>query len=157
MTVPFVLNAFAPAALSAKNKAQSVIALAAVQLSMTLLLTWALVPYGTLAVAAADVARGWLTMPYQQLVLRRHADVATRGTMGAIALPLAASVAMAAAIFLAKPLLADLLGDPYLVVAAGIALGLAVYGSLLPAFGRPTLLPYTGIVADFVRRRKAVV
>ncbi|WP_062228412.1 lipopolysaccharide biosynthesis protein [Aureimonas frigidaquae] len=154
MAVPFVMNVFAAPALAAVDKAHTIMSVAALQLAATLLLTWLLVPYGVVWVAAGYTLRAWLTMPYQQYLLSRHVGIAPMGTIRAVALPLAGSVLMAATVWLSKAEIASLVTSPFVALALNVALGGVVYAAFLAVFGRRTLKPYTDMAAAMLARRR---
>ena len=155
MAVPFVMNVFAAPALAAVDKAQTIMSVAALQLAATLLLTWLLVPYGVVAVAAGYTLRAWLTMPYQQYLLKKHAGIDPGGTIRAVAMPLAGSLAMAAIVWLTKAPVAAAIGWPPVALAASVAIGAVVYGLFLVLFGRHTLKPYIDTALSALRRGRA--
>ncbi|WP_198402524.1 lipopolysaccharide biosynthesis protein [Rhodobacter sp. CZR27] len=151
MAVPFVTNFFAGPALAAVNRAQSVLAVAALQFAATLVLTAALVPFGLMAVAAAYVLRAYLTLPVQQVALRRHAGVEPRDTAAALAPPLLASLGMAAGVWMAKDPLALWLGAGWPMVAGAVVLGVLLHAGLMLLLGRPMLRE----LADLARSMKS--
>lgn len=153
MAVPFVMNVFAAPALAAVDKAHSIMAVAGVQLAATLALTWLLVPYGVVAVAAGYTLRAWATMPYQQYMLWKHAGIEPSGTLRAVALPLAGSLAMAATVYLAKAPIAGAIAWPAAQLACCVALGAVTYLAFLGLFGRSAIKPYTDMAMAMIRRK----
>ncbi|MGV2102680.1 lipopolysaccharide biosynthesis protein [Rhizobium sp. 21-4511-3d] len=145
MSVPFVTNFFASSALSAVNRAESILSVAALQFAATLLLTWLLVPYGILAVAAGYVLRAWLTMPYQQYVLHRYAGIDSLGTFKAVALPFCGAAVMAICVWFAHPVIAAHIQSRWLVLGFSIGLGAVIYLAFLPVFGRSAIRPYIAL------------
>lgn len=145
MSVPFVTNFFASSALSAVNRAESILSVAALQFAATLILTWLLVPYGILAVAAGYVLRAWLTMPYQQYVLYRYAGIDSLGTFKAVALPFCGSAVMAVAVWFAHPVIAAHIQSHWLSLGLSIGLGAVIYLAFLPVFGRSAIRPYIAL------------
>jgi len=145
MSVPFVTNFFASSALSAVNRAESILSVAALQFAATLLLTWLLVPYGILAVAAGYVLRAWLTMPYQQYVLHRYAGIDSLGTFKAVALPFCGAAVMAVCVWFAHPVIAEHVQSRWLVLGISIGIGAIIYLAFLPVFGRSAIRPYIAL------------
>ncbi|WFU87815.1 lipopolysaccharide biosynthesis protein [Rhizobium sp. CC1099] len=145
MSVPFVTNFFASSALSAVNRAESILSVAALQLAVTLILTWLLVPYGIFAVAAGYVLRAWLTMPYQQYVLSRYAGIDAAGTFKAVALPFCGGAVMALCVWFAHPYIAGYLQSRWLSLGLSIGLGAVIYLAFLPIFGRKAIRPYIAL------------
>jgi O-antigen/teichoic acid export membrane protein len=153
MAVPFVMNVFASSALAAVNRAESILSVAALQLVLTVVLTWLLVPYGIIAVAAGYALRAWLTMPYQQYVLKRFADIDPLGTMKAIAMPFAGSLVMAVCVWLAKPEIMAVVTPAWLGTGICIALGAVIYAAFMLIFGFSIIRPYLAIVMSMLPSR----
>ncbi len=154
MAVPFVMNFFASSALSAVNRAESILSVAALQLAATLVLTWLLVPYGVVAVAAGYTLRAWLTMPYQQYVLSRYASIDAKSTLKAVALPLCGSLLMAACVWFAHPFIAEHVQNRWLTLGLCVGLGAVVYIAFLPIFGRSVIRPYIALAMSLNPFRK---
>lgn len=145
MSVPFVTNFFASSALSAVNRAESILSVAALQFAATLVLTWLLVPYGILAVAAGYVLRAWLTMPYQQYVLSKYAGIDAVGTFKAVALPFCGGALMAVCVWFAHPFIAAHLQSRWVSLGASIGVGAVIYLAFLPVFGWSAIRPYIAL------------
>jgi O-antigen/teichoic acid export membrane protein len=154
MAVPFVMNFFASSALSAVNRAESILSVAALQLAATLVLTWLLVPYGVVAVAAGYTLRAWLTLPYQQYVLARFANIDAMSTLKAVALPLCGSLLMAAGVWLAHPVIVEHIQNRWLSLGLSIGLGAVIYLAFLPIFGRSVIRPYIALAMSLNPFRK---
>jgi O-antigen/teichoic acid export membrane protein len=154
MAVPFVMNFFASSALSAVNRAESILSVAALQLAATLVLTWLLVPYGVVAVAAGYTLRAWLTLPYQQYVLARFASIDAMSTLKAVALPLCGSLLMAAGVWLAHPVIVEHVQNRWLSLGLSIGLGAVIYLAFLPIFGRSVIRPYIALAMSLNPFRK---
>lgn len=152
MAVPFVTNFFAGPALAAVNRAGQIVAVAALQLAATVLLTWLLVPYGLVAVAVAYVARAYLTMPYQQWVLMKHGGVSPLSTLKMLLPPLVSAVVMAVAVWLAKPHLLMATGPGWPLIGASVALGAALYALLLLLLARTMLRPLFDLLRSLVKK-----
>jgi len=153
MAVPFVMNVFASSALAAVNRAQSVLSVAALQLTITVLLTWLLIPYGILAVAAGYAARAWVTMPYQQYVLKRYAGIDSLGTLKAISMPFLGSLLMAVCVWSVKPILTASVQPAWLATAICVGLGAAVYAAFILVFARSMIRPYLAILLSMLPPR----
>lgn len=139
MAVPFVTNFFSSPALAAMNRPLAILGVAAVQVGLTLVLTWTLVRYGVVAVALAYVLRAYLTLPIQQWALWRYAGVKPMDTVRSLRAPLVAALVMAGVVWVTKPALLSALGDGWLMVAAAVALGAAIYTALMLVIGREVL------------------
>ncbi len=153
MAVPFVMNVFASSALAAVNKAQSILSVAALQLAMTVVLTWLLVPYGIIAVAAGYALRAWLTMPYQQYVLKRFAHIDSLGTLKAIAMPFIGSLIMAVCVWFAKPVILAAVTPAWLGTGLCIALGGAIYAAFMLIFAFKMIRPYLAMIMSMLPAR----
>jgi len=154
MAVPFVMNFFASSALSAVNRAESILSVAALQLVTTLILTWLLVPYGVVAVAAGYTLRAWLTMPYQQYVLARYAHIDAKSTLKAVGLPFCGAVLMAVCVWFAHPVIVAHVQSRWLALGLSIGLGGAIYLAFLPIFGRSVIRPYIALAMSLNPFRK---
>lgn len=130
MAFPFTLNFFASPSLSALGAGRSLIGLSTVQLAASGLLTLAALPFGLFAVAWSYVARAYLTVPLQMLLLRRASGIGPATTMEAIWAPLAASTVMGMLLFAGRAALAGRVTDIALL-AFLIPAGGAVYAVTL--------------------------
>jgi O-antigen/teichoic acid export membrane protein len=128
MVVPFTLNIFAAPALFALGQSRAMRWVALLQFVLTLGLSLAVAHLGLAAIAMAYVARAYLTLPVQILLLRRHAGMSIRSLGRAILPPLIASLAMAAALLALWSSVRALLPHDALWLAAMVAAGAAVYG-----------------------------
>ena len=154
MAVPFVTNFFASSALSAVNRAESILSVAALQLVTTLILTWLLVPYGVVAVAAGYTLRAWLTMPFQQYVLQRYAHIDAKSTLKAVALPFCGATLMAVCVWFAHPVIVEHIQNRWLALGLSIGLGGLIYLAFLPIFGRSVIRPYIALAMSLNPFRK---
>ncbi|WP_431321381.1 lipopolysaccharide biosynthesis protein [Rhizobium sp. YTU87027] len=154
MAVPFVMNFFASSALSAVNRAESILSVAALQLATTLILTWLLVPYGVVAVAAGYTLRAWLTMPYQQYVLARYAHIDAKSTLKAVALPFCGAALMAVCVWFAHPVILAHVHNRWVALGLSIGLGGMIYLAFLPIFGRSVIRPYIALAMSLNPFRK---
>jgi O-antigen/teichoic acid export membrane protein len=139
MALPFTLNQFASPSLGALGASRGLLVIALAQLSLTAVLTLLSAPYGIFAVACAFVARAYLMLPLQIILLKRVSGIGLRDTWRAIWQPFAASIAMGVALFAIRPVMAGLgnglpfhLG-PWIVLALKVAIGALVYGPVLIA------------------------
>lgn len=135
MCVPFVLNFFTGPALTSVNRPRANLWIAALQLTLTVIFTWIAVPYGLVAVAAAYVARAWITMIPQQLILARHTGISLAGTTRAILPALAAALAMAAAVRAAAGPLVARFGAGWETGTATVVMGLLLFAAIMFALG----------------------
>jgi O-antigen/teichoic acid export membrane protein len=132
MAVPFTLNQFASPSLGALGASRSLLVISLSQLGLTAIFTIAAAPYGLFAVAWAYVARAYLTLPVQIILLKRASGIGPRQTWAAIWQPLAASVVMGAVLYFGLSL-----GPPasavggWLLVLLNIGVGGVIYGLVL--------------------------
>lgn len=140
MALPFTMNYLAAPALAAVGRSHAVLRVAALQLALQIGLSWLAAPYGLAAVAAAYVARAYLTMPYQIHVLQRHTGIDAVGSVKALALLLAIAAGMAGAVYLCAPAMRAALPQRWASTAALVAFGGAVYALLLYGFAREKVL-----------------
>lgn len=153
MAVPFVLNYISGPALAAINRSWTVLAVSALQLVCTVLLTWIAVPYGLAAVALAYVFRAYLTAPVQQLALCRGVGTSVASSLSSLSAPLMLSLVMAAAVWIAKPYLAAELGHGTALVVACVLLGTTLYGLGIAAVARTLIAPYLEPLKALVLQR----
>ena len=135
MSVPFVLNFFSGPALTSVNRPQANLWIAVLQLALTVVFTWIAIPYGLVAVAAAYVARAWITMIPQQLALRRHAGIPMASTARVVLPALAAAAAMAVAVRFLMDFLVPRLGGGWETAVAGVVVGLILFPAIMFAIG----------------------
>lgn len=133
MALPFTLNQFASPSLGALGASRSLLAIAFIQLGLTALFTFLAAPYGLFAIAWAYVARAYLTLPLQIILLKYVSGIGPRQTWTAIWQPLAASAVMGIALHYALPILADLVGNAWARLALVVILGGLIYGLALIA------------------------
>jgi hypothetical protein len=139
MVLPFTLNYFVGAGMSAKGATREILIVAVVQLVLTAGMTYFAAPYGLMAVAGAYVLRTYLTLPYQQHVLNRYAGIQPIKSLRVIAAPLGASLCMVVALAVMRRPLIVWLGSGVGFVIAGVALGAIFYVTVLLLFGRETV------------------
>jgi O-antigen/teichoic acid export membrane protein len=136
MAVPFTLNYFAGPALAAVNRSGTLAWIAALQVALTAVLSVLAAPYGLQAIAAAYVARAYLTLPVQMHALRRHTGILYGPVLQAIAPALVTSVAMGGALLaLYQPVRARL-DSPVLFLGVMVLAGAGIYTALLLLFAR---------------------
>jgi O-antigen/teichoic acid export membrane protein len=95
LALPVVLNFFADPALTVLGKAGIIARLAATQVMITLLFCLVAAPYGIVWFAAAYVARAYLTMVLQMVLLQRSAGIRARDVAVGVAPAVGAAVVMA--------------------------------------------------------------
>src|SRR3546814_3297750 len=98
---------------------------------LTALFTFLAAPYGLFAVAWAYVARAYLTLPLQVILLKRASGIGFGRTWAAIWEPLAASAVMGIALHYGLPAAERLTANPWLRLTAAVAAGTAIYGLAL--------------------------
>src|SRR3546814_11655784 len=84
MALPFTLNQFASPSLGALGASRSLLVISLSQLGLTALFTFLAAPYGLFAVAWAYVARAYLTLPLQVILLKRAPGIGFGRTWAAI-------------------------------------------------------------------------
>lgn len=131
MALPFTLNQFASPSLGALGASRSLLVISLCQLSLTAIFTIVAAPYGLFAVAWAYVARSYLTLPLQIILLKRVSGIGLAQTWAAIWQPLTASAVMGATLHFALPLGAYAHAGPLLSLLLGIIVGALVYGTAL--------------------------
>lgn len=154
---PFALNFFADPALTVLGKAGTIARLASIQLALTLLFCILAAPHGLVWFAAAYVARAYVTLALQMLLLRRATGISPAAVLAGIAPPFGASLAMAAFVWsLANAL--NLHAAPhspagFAMLAGVIASGALVYGLvLLVLLGNRGRTDLTGLVRKVTGR-----
>lgn len=135
MALPFTLNFFASPSLSVLGASRSLMSLSTTQLVLGVILTFAALPFGLLAIAISYVGRAYLTLPLQIWLLRRASGIRPVDSLRAVGAPLAASTLMGVTLAIAMRLLGThLAGWPALLsLTAGGAL---VYGLALLALSK---------------------
>ena len=136
MVVPFTLNVFAAPALFALGHSRAMRWVALLQFALTLGLSLAVAHLGLAAIAMAYVARAYLTLPVQVLLLRRHAGVSIRSLCRAILPPLIAALAMAAGLLGLWGEARALLPHDAAWLAAMVAVGALVYAAAILTLDR---------------------
>lgn len=127
MAMPFTLNFYASPALGAVGASRSLLVVTLTQLGLTALFTFIAAPYGLVAVAWAYVARAYLTVPLQIVLLKRVSGIGFNRTWAAIWQPLAASTVMCAALYWTMPATAQVLTNSWVRLVSAIAAGTLVY------------------------------
>lgn len=110
MALPFTLNQFASPSLGALGASRGLLVISLTQLGLTAIFTLIAAPYGVFVVAWAYVARAYLTLPLQIVLLKRVSGIGLRDTWKAIWQPLTASIAMGAVLHVVRPA-TNALGD----------------------------------------------
>lgn len=126
LVVPYALNFFADPALTALGRSDVMIRLAIVQLVGTVVFCSAAAPFGLTAIAAAYVARSYLTLALQLVLFERATRIRAVSVIRAIAPQMIASILMAIVVVLFS-LLKGAFGAPWLFVACAVPLGAATY------------------------------
>jgi O-antigen/teichoic acid export membrane protein len=152
IALPLTLNYFVAPALSAKGESRIVLQLSALQVVATAALMLAAAPFGLMAVAAAFVARLYLTMPVSQWALHRRAGIPVLSAVRALAAPLAASVLMCAAVVGVRTALGGAEVAPIARLACQVAAGAVVYILTLAVIARPVLADHAEVALRMVRR-----
>ena len=141
---PNTLQYFTWPALAAKGRSDKAAIGIFIIVATSVAATGLAAPFGLVAVATANVARSYLTLPIGFYLLRRYAGVRPLPMIIGSLRPLGAAVAMVALLWLGRPLLADL--SPWLRVLTMSVAGAAIYAGLLLTFCRPLLLELRNVV-----------
>lgn len=158
---PFALNFFADPALTVLGKAATIARLAAIQLALTLAFCIAAAPHGLFWFAAAYVARAYLTLALQMVLLHRATGIRPLAVLAGIAPPLGAAIVMAASVSAAAGVL-GVHGVPqglagFARLGAIMAQGAMVYaGVLFVLLGSGRRAELVGLVRGLMIRRRSV-
>src|SRR3546814_5806112 len=137
MALPFTLNQFVSPSMGALGASRSLLFISLSQLGLTALFTFLAAPYGLFAVAWAYLARAYLTLPLQVILLKRASGIGFGRTWAAIWEQLAASAVMGIALHYGLPAAERLTANPWLRLSAGVAAGTASSGCALIAISPP--------------------
>jgi O-antigen/teichoic acid export membrane protein len=135
----FVINYFTTSALLAKGKSYVVSQAAAVQLVSTLAVSALVAPYGVIALTIAYVARGYLTLPYIQYLVHRHAQVGLVAVFRFVRAPVIAVTTMAAALVAIRPFVEGISTSAVLRLAIFVPTGAIIYVAMLVVIDRGLL------------------
>lgn len=139
MAFPYALNQFSSPSLGALGASRGLLFIALAQLSLTAVFTLASVPYGVFAVAWAYVARAYLMLPLQIMLLKRVSGIGFRHTWNAIWQPFTASIVMGVILYAVRPMTA-IVSDrggipfhlgPWIALLLNVAIGAVIYGLAL--------------------------
>jgi O-antigen/teichoic acid export membrane protein len=136
MAVPFTLNYFAGPALAALGRSGTLARIAALNLTLTVVLSLIAVPFGLTAVAGAYVLRAYLTLPVQMEAFRRHSGVGYRAVLRAIAPALSMALVMAGGLLLLDHLVGGRIHNRGVFLVVMVCAGAVVYGGSLLLFAR---------------------
>lgn len=135
----FILNYFISSALGAKGHSQVMTKIALVQLVTTVLISFAAAPFGLVALTMAYVVRGYLTLPYQQLMLRRYGGIGIRSVVESVNPALISSIFMCFILLSLRNYGVLSSEPPAAQISAYIALGALSYMFILGTFARSSL------------------
>jgi O-antigen/teichoic acid export membrane protein len=133
LAVPYPISSFAGPLLMALGRASTLRTLAFGQLIATVAMAGLSAPFGLVVVAWTSVARAYLSLPFLMLFLKRAAGVQPRDSLSPIAAPLAASLIMAAVVWILMRAIRPHFASPLVAVLICVAVGMVVYGPLLYA------------------------
>lgn len=105
-------------------------------------------PYGVVGVAAAYTLRAYLLAPVSFLAVRRLIGVSARAYLGVYRTPLLASALMAAGAGAVRAVLPENAG-PAVVLAAGVAIGSAIYAGAVWLIEPKRLARLQGLAREF--------
>jgi O-antigen/teichoic acid export membrane protein len=140
MAVPFTLNYFAGPALAALGRSGTLARLAALQVTLTVVLSLAAVPFGLTAIAGAYVLRAYLTLPVQMWLFKRYSGVGYRVLLNAIAPALSMAMVMAGALLVLDHFIGDRIHSRGVFLLCMVVTGAAVYAVSLLLFARKFVL-----------------
>ena len=137
---PFIMNYFIASALGAKGFSHIMTRIALIQLVSTVVISVVAAPYGLAAITAAYVIRGYLTLPFQQFMLQKYADIAYRNILPCILPSTIAVAVMAAAVSFFR--LANIFNgvDAAIAIAMNIFVGATFYIGTLLIISRPMMI-----------------
>lgn len=133
MGIPYTLNYFASPVLGAMGESRRQRSLALVQLAATVALTLLALPYGLFWVAAAYVARAYLTLPLQIHYLRKASTIRFADTWQAVRAPFAASCVMGVLLWFLQAAWLQVEPIGWIAIASLISAGAAIYALTLVA------------------------
>jgi O-antigen/teichoic acid export membrane protein len=136
MAVPFTLNYFAGPALAALGRSGTLARLAALQVTLTVVLSLAAVPFGLTAIAGAYVLRAYLTLPVQMWLFKRYSGLGYRVLLKAIAPALSMAIVMAGALLVLDHFIGDRFHSRGVFLLCMVVTGAAVYAVSLLLFAR---------------------
>jgi O-antigen/teichoic acid export membrane protein len=136
MAVPFTINYFAGPALAALGRSGTLAKIAALQLTLTIVLSLLAAPFGLTAIAAAYVLRAYLTLPVQMGAFKRYSGVGYRALLSAIAPPLSMALVMAGCLFALEHLVGGRIHNRGVFLLVMVCTGAAVYAGSLLLFAR---------------------
>jgi len=150
MAIPFTLNYFTGPAIAAKGASRATLMVAALQLSLTVVLSFVAAPFGLAAVAGAYVIRAYLTMPYGQYALYKYTAIHPLKSLSVVWPPFVASLCMIGVLLAASPLLHDWFSKDVAFLIANIMLGAVVYFVGLLLFGRSLLASHINALSPLL-------
>jgi len=144
LAVPFTLNRFAGPALAALNQTATLARLAALQVTLSIVLSIAAAPYGLTAMAWAYVLRAYLTLPVQMRAFKKHSGLGYGAVLRSIAPALAMATVMAISLLGLGHVVGDRFHSRALFLAFMCAVGAVLYGGALLLFARGFVLQQLG-------------
>ncbi len=156
LMIPYLLSFFDGPIFGAAGRASSLTKIAALQLCLTLLLSWISAPWGLLVVAGAYVLRSFMTLPFQQYLIWRDTGIRAGRIWAAIVRPLLASLGMVIAVTIMRPVLAPHVGSQLALLVLLVATGALAYSALLLLIAREAILSQLTFVRPLLRRAEAV-
>jgi len=136
MAVPFTINYFAGPALAALGRSGTLAKIAALQLTLTIMLSLLAAPFGLTAIAGAYVLRAYLTLPVQMGAFKRYSGVGYRALLGAIAPALSMALVMAGCLLALDHFVGAWFHNRALYLLCMVSCGAAVYAGSLLLFAR---------------------
>jgi O-antigen/teichoic acid export membrane protein len=152
MVVPFTLNYFIGCATAARGAPQAGVSVAALQLVLTVILSYLAAPFGLIAVAAAFVLRSYLVLPYQQYVLYKYTGVDPIRALRSILPPLVSAVVMGGSMIVLRPVIHAHCEIPQIYIGVQIASSATSYVVCLLLIGRAQLKLHLRALFDLARR-----
>ena len=151
----FIINYFIASALGAKGKPHIMTQIAIVQIVTTYAFSVLAVTYGLAALTAAYVLRGYLTLPYQQFLLQKYANIRISTVARSISHPLLAVIAMFACLSALKYFEVGFALAAIPRTALYIFVGFITYSGALFLFGRQQMLDHYRFFHSIYKDMKA--
>jgi O-antigen/teichoic acid export membrane protein len=136
IVVPFSLNYFAGPGLAVLGRSGTLASIAALQATLTIILTLAAAPFGLTAIAGAYVLRAYLTLPVQMWAFKRYSGLGYRAVLGAIAPALSMALVMAGVLLALDQIAGARFHSRGVYLLVMVAIGAGVYAASMLLFAR---------------------
>lgn len=146
MAIPQVLNCFVGPALSATASIRNLTGIAVAQVTVALVFSLLMAPFGPTAVCAAHVARTYVTLPIQQFALRRSVGVGIRDCLIQIRSPAVATVAMLCVLQATRNAATSVEENAIFTILLPVFIGAVAYITTLLIIDRRLVLHYKNLL-----------